>query len=168
VFVVIEVSARPVPGPGGTAHPDRAQTVPRARNLPMDPGEERAAGVRFLVRDRAGQVPGVPGAVRAGAGIAVVTIPPRRPRATAHAGRRVRTARAEVTGRMPIAGPRPPRAVLEEDVAHVGQQRPHRARNVWPPGHGASATAPVADLAAARIRRRKVPGGLTHEYQRAA
>ena len=31
-----------------------------------------------------------------------------------------------------------------------------------------SSTAPVTDLAAARIRRRKILGGLIHEYERAA
>jgi hypothetical protein len=31
-----------------------------------------------------------------------------------------------------------------------------------------TATAPVADLAAARIRRREVLGGLIHEYEQAA
>ena len=48
------------------------------------------------------------GAVFASAGIEVVKIPPQSPRANAYAGRWVRTARAQVTGRMLIAGPRRP------------------------------------------------------------
>jgi putative transposase len=46
--------------------------------------------------------------------------------------------------------------------------RPHRARNLRPPDRGTSTTTPVTDLAMARIRRRKVLGGLIYEYERAA
>jgi hypothetical protein len=80
----------------------------------------------------------------------------------------VRTVRSEVTDRMLIAGSRHLRTVLDEYVAHFNQHRPHRARNLRPPDHDASTAAQVADLAAARIRRRKVLGGLIHQYQRAA
>jgi transposase InsO family protein len=107
-------------------------------------------------------------AVLAGAGIEVVKIPPRSPRANAYAERWVRTVRAEVTDRMLIAGPRHLRTVPDEYVAHFNQHRPHRARNLRPPDHDTRTTAPVADRAAARIRRRKVLSGLIHEYERAA
>ena len=66
----------------------------------------------------------------AGAGIEVVKIPPRSPRANAYAERWVRTARAEVTDRMLIAGPRHLRAVMDEYVAHYNHHRPHRSRNL--------------------------------------
>jgi hypothetical protein len=79
----------------------------------------------------------------------------------------VRTVRSEVTDRILIAGPRHLRAVLEEYVTHYNQHRPHRGRNLRPPDRG-GITAPVTDLAKARIRRRKVLGGLIHEYDRAA
>jgi putative transposase len=69
---------------------------------------------------------------------------------------------------MLIAGPRHLRAVLDEYITHYNQHRPHRARNLRPPDHDDSVPAPVTGLAAARIQRRKVPGGLIHEYERAA
>ncbi len=80
----------------------------------------------------------------------------------------VRTVRAECTDRMLVAGPRHLRAVLDHYVAHYNRHRPHRARNLRPPDTSDVATAPVRDLAAARIRRREVLGGLIHEYERAA
>ena len=167
VFFVIEVGTRHVHVLGVTARPDGAWTVQQARNLLMDLGE-RAARFRFLVRDRAGQFTDGFDAVLSAAGIEVVKIPPQSPRANAYAERWVRTARAEVTDRMLIAGPRHLRAVLEEYVAHYNQHRPHRARNLRPPDRDGSTTVPVTDLATARIRRHKVLGGLIHEYERAA
>jgi transposase InsO family protein len=107
-------------------------------------------------------------AALAAAGIEVVKIPPRSPCANAYAERWVRTARSEATDRMLIAGPRHLRAVLDEYVAHYNQHRPHRARDLRPPGGGDIPPALVTDLATARIRRHKVLGGLICEYERAA
>ena len=117
VFFVLEVSTRHVYVLGVTAHPDGAWTVQQARNLLMDV-EERAARFGFLIRDRAGQFTEAFDAVLSGAGIEVVKIPPRSPRANAYAERWVRTARAEVTDRMLITGPRHLRAVLDEYADH--------------------------------------------------
>jgi putative transposase len=167
VFFVLEVGTRRVHVLGVTAHPDGAWTVQQARNLLMDLGE-RASRFRFLIRDRAGQFTEAFDAVLAGAGIEVVKIPPRSPRANAYSERWVRTVRAECTDRMLIAGPRHLGTVLDDYVAHYNQHRPHRARKLRPPDYDATSTAPVIDLAAVRIWRRRVLGGLIHEYERAA
>jgi hypothetical protein len=66
------------------------------------------------------------------------------------------------------AGSRHLRTVLDEYAVHYNQRRPHRARNLRPPDYDDSATSPVIDLVTARIRRKKILGGLIHEYQRAA
>jgi putative transposase len=167
VFFVIEVSTRRVRVLGVTAYPDGAWTVQQARNLLMDLGE-RATRFRFLVRDRAGQFTDAFDAVLSSAGIEVVKIPPRSPRANADAERWVRTVRSEVTDRMLIIGPRHLRAVLDEYVGHYNQHRPHRSLNLRAPDSGDTTTAAITDLATARIRRRRVLGGLINEYQRAA
>jgi hypothetical protein len=127
----MEVGTRHVNVLGVTAHPAGAWTVQQARNLLMDLGE-RAGRFRFLVRDRAGQFTDAFDAAFAAAGIEVVKIPPRSPRANAFAGRWGRTARAEVTDRTLIAGSRHLSAVLAECVEHDNEHRPHRARNLGP------------------------------------
>jgi transposase InsO family protein len=128
VFFVIEVGTGYVHVLGVTAHPDGTWTVQQARNLLMDLGE-RASRFRFLVRDRAGQFTDAFDAVLSDAGIEVVKIPPRSPRANAYAERWMRTVRAEVTDRILIAGQRHLRGVLDEYTAHYNQHRPHRALN---------------------------------------
>jgi len=79
---VIEAGSRYVHIPGITAHPDGPWTTQQIRNLLMDLGD-RAAGFRFLARDRAGQFTASFDAVLASAGIQAVKIPPRSPRAHA-------------------------------------------------------------------------------------
>ena len=88
---VVEVGSRYVHILGITANPDGPWTVQQIRNLLMDL-DDRAAGFRFPVRDRAGQFTAAFDAVLADAGIQVVKIPPRSPRANAYAERFVLTA----------------------------------------------------------------------------
>ena len=115
---VIEVGSRYVHILGITANPDGPWTTQQIRNLLMDLGD-RAADIRFLVRDRAGQFTASFDAVLADAGIQVVRIPHRSPRANAYAERFVLTARTEVTDRMLIFGERHLRTILAEYETHT-------------------------------------------------
>jgi transposase InsO family protein len=160
---VIEIGSRYVHILGITANPDGPWTTQQIRNLLTDLGE-RAAGFRFLIRDRAGQFTASFDAVLAGSGIEAVKIPPRSPRANAYAERFVLTARTEVTDRMLIFGERHLRTILAEYETHYNGRRPHRSRQLRPP----RPDHPVADLTQERIKRRPVLGGLISEYERTA
>jgi len=160
---VIEAGSRYVHILGVTANPDGPWTTQQIRNLLMDLGD-RAPGFRFLVRDRAGQFTAAFDAVLADAGIQVVKIPPRSPRANAYAERFVLTARTEVTDRILIFGERHLRTILAQYEAHYNGRRPHRSRQLHPP----RPDHPVADLSRERIQRRPVLGGLINEYERTA
>src|SRR5262249_13585323 len=125
---------------------------------------ERAGDSRSWVRDRAGQFTASFDAVLASAGIQVVKIPPRSPRANAYAERFVLTARTEVTDRMLIFGERHLRSILAGYARHYNGRQSHRSRVLRP--H--LPDPPLPDLARERIKRRPVLGGLINEYERAA
>ena len=163
VLFVLEVGDRYVHVLGVTAHPDGPWTTQQARNLLMDLGEH-VGRFRFLVRDRAGQFAASFDAVLADAGVEVVRIPPRCPRANCFAERFVLTVRAEVTDRMLIFGEQHLRRVLAEYTAHYNRRRPHRSLKLRPP----RPDAPVREPIGGRIRRRPILGGLINEYEAAA
>jgi putative transposase len=160
---VIEVGSRYVHILGVTANPDGPWTAQQIRNLLMDLGD-RAAGFRFLIRDRAGQFNAAFDAILADAGIEAVKIPPRSPRANAYAERFVLTARTELTDRILVFGERHLRTTLAQYEVHYNGRRPHRSRHLRPP----RPDHPVAGLSRKRIQRRPVLGGLINEYERAA
>jgi len=126
VLFALEVGDRSLHVLGVTGHPDGPWTTQQARNLVMDLGDH-AARFRFLVRDRAGQFTASFDAVLADAGIKVVKIPPRCPRANCFAERFVLTIRTEVTDRMLIFGEQHLRSVLAQYSLHYNRQRPHRS-----------------------------------------
>ena len=142
-----------------TANPDDPWTTRQIRNLLMDPGD-RTADFRFLVRDHAGQFTDSFDAALASTDIQALKIPPRSPRANAHAERFALTTRTEVTDRMLIFGQRHLRTIL----AQYNGRRPHHSRQLRPP----RPDHPIADLSQKRINARPVLGGLINEYERAA
>jgi putative transposase len=157
VLIALQRETRYLHVLGVTTNPDGAWTTQQARNLLLDLGE-RAAAFRYLVRDRAGQLTAAFDAVLADAGIDVVKIPARSPRANAFAERFVLTARTELTDRLLIFGERHLRRVLDEYARHYNGHRPHRARQRRPP----RPDHPIPALPAQQITRRAVLGGLPH------
>ena len=160
---VMEIGSRYVRILGVTANPDGPWTTQQIRNLLMDLGD-RTTNFRFLIRDRAGQFTASFDAVLADAGIEVVKIPARSPRANCYPERFVLTIRTEITDRMLIFGERHLRTILAQYEGHYNGRRPHRGRQLRPP----RPDYPLADLSHQRIKRQPVLGGLINEYERAA
>ena len=81
-LIVIEHRTRRVHLAGITANPDAAWTTQAARNFLMDLGQ-RAAPVKFLIRDSASQFTGCLDDVFRADGIRILASPPQAPRANA-------------------------------------------------------------------------------------
>jgi transposase InsO family protein len=166
VIFMIELERRRVHLAGVTAHPTSAWVTQAARNLLMEL-DGHADRFRFLIRDRDAKFTAAFDAVFTAAGIEVVKIPPRAPKANAFAERWVRTVRTECLDWMLIWSRRHLKRVLAVYVEHYNTARPHRGIHLGvPAAHGAPTAANVAQIA--RIERVEVLGGLVHEYRHAA
>ncbi|WP_089927703.1 integrase core domain-containing protein [Lentzea albida] len=163
VFFVMEVGTRYVHILGATTNPDGPWTTQQARNFLMEL-DDRANEFRFLVRDRAGQFTVSFDSVLADAGIDILKIPPRCPRANCYAERFVGTVRRELTDRLIIINERHLKSVLNRYVSHYNHRRPHRARDHTPP----RSDYPLIGSGSGAVRRRRVLGGLINEYEPAA
>jgi transposase InsO family protein len=167
VLFLMEVATRRVHILGVTTNPTGAWVAQQARNLMMDLGG-RAQQFRFFIRDRDAKYTSMLDEVFTTEGIEILRSPPQAPRANAYAERWVRTARRECLDRTLIYNPRHLLATLNEFVAHYNEHRPHQGRAQHPPNATEMAPPPVVDLAATRIRRRKILNGLINEYSQAA
>jgi transposase InsO family protein len=167
IAFVIEIRTRRVHLLGITAHPTGEWATQLARNLAAELEE---SGHRFthLIRDRDAKFTTASGTVSRTTGISVLPTAPQPPQMNAYAERFVRTARAECTDRMLIAGEQHLRAVLSEYTGHCSTGRSHQ-------GDGMDLRAPHDDpdfaaspVPPAQIQRRARLAGLINEYRQAA
>jgi putative transposase len=165
VFFVIELQHRRVHLAGVTAHPTGAWVTQAARNLLMNL-EEHADRFRLLIRDRDAKFTAAFDAVFAAAGIGVIRIPPRAPKANAFAERWVgRCGPSAWTGC--VGSRRHLEKVLAAYVAHYNTARPHRGINLDIPAAERTPT-PASVTQIRRIERVDLLGGRVHEYRHAA
>jgi putative transposase len=166
-LLVIEHGTRRAHLAGITAHPDGAWTTQAARNLLMDLGH-RAATVKFLIRDRAGPFTSSFDAVLTAEGTRILASPPQAPKANAICETMIGTLRRELPDRTLIVNEQHLRQVLTEYLRHYNTARPHRALGQLTPAQADTCPPEPVNLAEHRIRRKRVLGGLTHEYYVAA
>ena len=114
----------------------------------------RAACVKFLIRDRAGQFTDSCGAVFTVAGSSIVRSPPQAPTGNAACAPMTGTVRRELSSRLLIAGEHHLRRVLAEYLLHDHTFRPHRTLGRLPPAHP-HARPPQTGLAEHRVRRKQ-------------
>jgi putative transposase len=164
VLFFIEHSTRRVHLAGITAHPTGQWVAQQARNLLMDL-EDRAGGVKFLIRDRDAKFTVAFDAAFAAAGVRIIKAPVRAPRANAVMERWIGSCRRELLDQMLITGERHLRLVAGEYADHYNSHRPHRTLQQGPP---AGRPHPPAPGATSRVLRRDRLGGLIHEYSQVA
>jgi transposase InsO family protein len=167
VLFIVEVERRRVHLMGITAHPTGAWVAQQARNLLMDL-DEQIRRFRYLIRDRDAQFTAMFDAVFTAAGIDVVKIPPRAPRANAYAERWVGTVRAECLDWTLIWNERQLHRVLTEYLRHYNTVRPHRSLDLQTPRPAPGLTLVTPEAVESPVQRVDVLGGLIHEYRRAA
>jgi len=131
VAFVIEHGTRHVHLLGVTRFPTAAWATQLARELTADLSE---AGRRctHLIRDRDAKFTAAFDAVFTACGIEVAATAPQAPRMNAIAERFVRTARAECTDRMLIAGERHARVVMAQYIRHYSTGRSHQRTRTGP------------------------------------
>jgi transposase InsO family protein len=120
-----------------------------------------------MVRDRDAKFTAAFDAAFGSAGIEVVKIPPRAPRANAHAERWVRTVRAECLNWTLVWNDRQLYRVLTEYLRHYNAVRPHRSLDLRPP-RPTRLTLVEPDGGESSVQRVDLLDGLIHEYRRAA
>jgi putative transposase len=153
VFLV-GITAHPTGGVGGAAGPEPGDG-PGGAGAPLpvlDPGPGREVHHH----------------VRCGAGIEVVKIPPRAPRADAYPERWVRTVRTECLDWTLVWNQRQLHRVLTEYLRHYNTVRPHRSLDLQPPRLAPRLTLVEPSGRESPVQRVDVLGGLIHEYRRAA
>jgi len=129
---------------------------------------EQGHRFRYLIRDRDAKFTAAFDTVFTAAGIEVVKIPPRAPRANAYAERWVRTVRVECLDWTLIWSDRQLHRVLTEYLRHYNTVRPHRSLDLQPPRPAARLRLVEPGTVGSPVQRIDVLGGLIHEYRRAA
>jgi putative transposase len=163
VLIFIELADRRVHLAGVTAHPTGQWVTQQARNLLLDI-DERAASLRYLLRDRDATFAAAFDAVFAAANIQIITTPPHAPRANAVCERMVGTLRRELLDRILIVSQAQLHRLLTEYLIHYNDHRPHRSLGQRPPNH----RGPVPPPREGSIRPTQILGGLVNEYHHVA
>jgi hypothetical protein len=157
VLFVVAVQSRAVHLLGITAHLTGAWVSQQARSVLMDL-DDQAHRFRYLIRDRDTTFSAAFDAVFTAAGIDVLKIAPRAPRANAYAQRWVRTARSECLVWTLVWNRRQLHRVLTEFLRHYNTVRPHRGLDLRPPRPAARLTLVDPGAGESSVQRVGCPG----------
>ena len=131
--------------------------------------DDAGCRARFLIRDRDGKFPGLPGAIPADAGIDVVLSGVRMPRMNSITERWVQTCQRELLNRTLIWNQSHLLHALRESEESCNGHRPHQGIANARPLQPLPAPLVVPDqITSLDIRRHDRLGGVLHEYQHAA
>jgi putative transposase len=167
VAFVLELQTRRVHLLAITRHPTSQWATQLARDLAAGL-EDAGARFSYLIRDRDAKFTDAFDAVFASIGITVLPIAPQAPRMNAYAERFVRTARAECTDRMLIAGEQHLRAVLSEYIGHYNTGRSHQGNGMELRASDDNRDVIAFPGPATQIQRRTRLAGLINEYRHTA
>jgi putative transposase len=167
VLIAVEHGSRRAHLLGVTAHPTGAWTTQAARNLLMDIAD-RAATLKFLLRDWESRFTSAFDAVFDADGIRILTSPPGAPRANAICERMIGTLHRELLDKVLVVNERHLRRILTVYLHHFNTARPHRTLGQLAPAQAENQPPPAINLADHQIRSRPILDGLTSEYQLAA
>jgi putative transposase len=161
VLFFIELGSRRVHLAGCTAHPTSAWVTQQARNLAWSL-QDGTVSARFLIHDRDTAFCAAFDRVFKAEDVEIVRTPYRAPNANAIAERWIRSVRTECLDYLLLLGERHAGRVLRAYVAFYNERRPHQ-------GLGQECPVPTPHReGTGRIQRRKVLGGLIHDYERRA
>jgi putative transposase len=164
VLFFIELGSRRVHLAGCSEAPNAVWVAQQARNLVWTL-PERAAQLRFLIRDRDAKFSDCFDEVFRSEGIEVLRTPVQAPKANAFAERFVGTVRRECLDWVLIVSRRQLEHTLRAYVEHYNGHRPHRSLGLVAPEPRLRLDTPPQ---LARVRRHDKLGGLIPEYSAAA
>ncbi len=164
VLFFVSLERRRVEFVASTSSPDGRWAAQQARNLLMLLSD-REQSFRFLLHDRDSKLGGGFDEVFRSEGLRIIRTPVRAPNANAYAERWVGTLRRECLDRILILNRRHLDHVLRVYTAHYNRHRPHRSLSLQPPDEQPSA---AVHIAARRIHKHELLGGLINEYKAAA
>jgi hypothetical protein len=160
VLIFIELGTRRVHLAGITANPDGLWVAQQARQL-MWQFVETETNFRCLIRDNDSKYTTAFDTVFESQEIRIVPTPFQAPNANAYAERWVRTVREECLDHLLIISEAHLRRVLLEFIDFYNRRRPHQSLDQQSP-------IPRAEpLTSGKVQRRKVLGGIVHDYFRA-
>jgi transposase InsO family protein len=162
-FAVVEHATRRVHILGVTANPTAGWVAQQARNLMLDLGD-RAADVKFVIRDRDTKFTAMFDEVFRAESIRIVLTAPQAPRMNAIMERWIGSCRREILDRILLMNEHHLRKVPAEYESHFNTHRPHRSLNQASP---LRALPDPIDADITVIRRNRLSGHLC-EYSQVA